>query len=153
VLAPAIAAITKHGVAIIASLMNIDGAIAQSDAPPDGSDGGQGGPEGPPDDDGGKGGPEEPPVSSGNGEPNVEGSGNLPQAQAQQGVVEVSLDDIDDGAGEPPTLIGGRAAGTSRVPHTRSRGGIILDATAGPPELVPFLAGSAHGALQPTPSA
>jgi hypothetical protein len=110
----------------------------------------------PPDDEGeDEGGPEEPPVSSGNGEPNVEGSGNLPQAQAQHGVVEVSLDDIDDGAGEPPSVIGGGAPGAPRVSRTRpSRGGIALDVAAGPPELVPVVvAGRAHGALQPTPSA
>jgi hypothetical protein len=110
----------------------------------------------PPGDDGDDdGGPEEPPVSSGNGEPHVDGSGDLPQAQAQQGVVEVSLDDIDDGAGEPPGVIGGGAPGAPHVPRTRqSRGGIMLDVAAGPPELVPLIpTGSAHGALQPTASA
>jgi hypothetical protein len=130
--------------------------LAESGEPPEGSgEGGKGGPEEPPDDEGeDEGGPEEPPVSSGNGEPQLEGSGNLLQAQAQEGIVEVSLDDIDDGAGEPPVLISGRAPGVLCVPRTRqSRGGIMLDVAAGPPELVPFLPGSAHGALQPAASA
>jgi hypothetical protein len=138
-------------------LVACDQMLEESDEPPDGGNGGgKGGPEEPPDDEGQDegGGPEEPPVSSGNGEPHVGGSGNLPQAQAQHDVVEVSLDDIDNGAGEPLDMIGSRAPGAPCVPPTRqSRGGIMLDAAAGPPELVPFLAGSAHGALQPTPSA
>jgi hypothetical protein len=137
-------------------LLACDEMLAESGEPPEGSgEGGKGGPEEPPDDEGeDEGGPEEPPVSSGNGEPQLEGSGNLLQAQAQEGIVEVSLDDIDDGAGEPPVLISGRAPGVLCVPRTRqSRGGIMLDVAAGPPELVPFLPGSAHGALQPAASA
>jgi hypothetical protein len=134
-------------------LLACDQMLEESEEPPD-NGGGNGGPEEPPDDDGeddDDGGPEEPPVSSGNGEPHVADSGNLPQAQAQQGVVEVSLDDIDDGASGPPALIGG-APGVLRVPRTRpSRGGIMLDVAAGPPELVPVV--PAHVALQPTASA
>jgi hypothetical protein len=106
----------------------------------------------PPDDDGeGDGGPEEPPVSSGNGEPALSGSGHLPQAQGQHGVVEISLDDIDEG----PCLIGSGVPGAACMPRTRqSRGGIMLDVAAGPPELVPLVtAGRAHAALQPTASA
>jgi hypothetical protein len=135
-------------------LLACDEMLAESGEPPEGGgEGGKGGPEEPPDADGeDDGGPEEPPVSSGNGEPHVPGSGNLPQAQAEEGIVEVSLDDIDDGAGEPPALIDGGAPGVLCVPRTRqSRGGIMLDVAAGPPELVP--AGSAHGALQTTASA
>jgi hypothetical protein len=130
-------------------LLACDQMLSESGEPP------EGGPEEPPDDEGeDDGGPEEPPVSSGNGEPHVAGSGNLPQAQAQHGVVEVSLDDIDDGGGEPPITIGGGAPDVSCVSRTRqSRGGIMLDVAAGPPELVPFLPGSAHGALQPAASA
>jgi hypothetical protein len=138
-------------------LLACDEMLAESGEPPEGGgDGGKGGPEEPPDDEGeDDGGPEEPPVSSGNGEPNVAGSGGLPQAQAQHGVVEASLDDIDDGTGEPPGVIGWGAPGAPRVPRTRqSRGGIMLDVAAGPPELVPLIpTGSAHGALQPTASA
>jgi hypothetical protein len=139
-------------------LLACDEMLAESGEPPDDGGDGNGGPEEPPDDEGeDEGGPEEPPVSSGNGEPDVAGSGNLPQAQAQaqHSVVEVSLDDIDDGAGEPPVLIGGRAPGARRVPRTRlSRGGIMLDVAAGPPALVAVaMAGSAHGALQPAVSA
>ena len=91
------------------------------------------------------------PVSSGNGEPNVSGSGYLPQAQAQHGVVEVSFDDMDDG----PGLIDSGAPGVPCVPRTRRRsGGIMLDVAAAPPALVPLVAaGSAHVALQPTASA
>jgi hypothetical protein len=135
-------------------LLACDQMLEESGEPQNGGDGG--GPEEPPDDGGeDDGGPEEPPVSSGNGEPHVGGSGNLPQAQAQHGVVEVSLDDIDDGAGEPPAMIGSGARGVLCVPRKRqSRGGIMLDVAAGPPELVPVVvAGSAHGALQSTPSA
>jgi hypothetical protein len=138
-------------------LIACDEMLAESGEPPEGSDGGgKGGPEEPPDDEGeDDGGPEEPPVSSGNGEPNASGSGHLPQAQAQHGVIEVSLDDIDEGAGEPLAMIGSGARGALCVPRKRqSRGGIMLDVAAGPPELVPVVvAGSAHGALQPTPSA
>jgi hypothetical protein len=137
-------------------LLACDEMLAESGEPPEGGgEGGKGGPEEPPDDEGeDEGGPEEPPVSSGNGEPSAEASGNLPQAQAQEGIVEVSLDDIDDGAGEPPVLIGGRAPGVPCVSRTRqSRGGIMLDVAAGPPELVPFLAGGVLDALQPSPSA
>jgi hypothetical protein len=139
-------------------LLACDQMLEESGEPPEGGgEGGKGGPEGPPDDEDNEddGGPEEPPVSSGNGEPNSEGSGNLPQAQAQHGVVEVSLDDIDDGAGEPRAMIGSGARGVLCVPRKRqSRGGIMLDVAAGPPELVPVVvAGSAHGALQPTASA
>jgi hypothetical protein len=106
----------------------------------------------PPDDDGeGDGGPDEPSGLSGDGEPDVSGSGYLPQAQAQQGAVEVSFDDIDDG----PGLIGSGAPGVPGVPRARqSRGGIMLDVAAGPPELVPLIAAdSAHVALHPTASA
>ena len=109
----------------------------------------------PPDDDGEDGnggdGPNEPSGSSGNGEPDLSGSGYLPQAQGQHGVVEVCLDDIDDG----PGLIGSGAPGVPCVPRTRqSRGGIMLDVAAGPPELVPLIAAdSAHVALQPPTSA
>jgi hypothetical protein len=134
-------------------LLACDEMLAESGEPPEG--GAEGGPEEPPEDEGTDGGgPEEPPASSGNGEPHVAGSGNLPQAQAQEGVVEVSLDDIDDGGGEPPILIGGGAPRVLCVPRTRqSRGGIMLDVAAGPPELVPVVvAGSAHGALQPPPA-
>jgi hypothetical protein len=138
-------------------LLACDQMLGESGEPPDGSDGGgKGGPEEPPDDDGDEGsGPQEPPVSSGSGEPHVPGSGNLPQAQAQHGVVEVSLDDIDDGAGEPPAMIGSGARGVLCLPRKRqSRGGIMLDVAAGPPELVAVaMAGSAHGPLQPSPSA
>jgi hypothetical protein len=137
-------------------LLACDEMLAESGEPPEGGDGGKGGPEEPPDDEGDeRGGPEEPPVSSGNGEPDVEGSGSLPQAQAQQGALEVSLDDIDDGAGEPPGLIGSGAPGVLCAPRTRSsRGGIMLDVAAGPPELVPLIpTGSVHGTLQPTASA
>jgi hypothetical protein len=137
-------------------LLACDEMLAESGEPSEGSgEGGKGGPEEPPDDEGeDDGGPEEPPASSGNGEPNASGSGNLPQAQAQHGVVEVSLDDIDDGASEPLAMIGSGARGVLCVPRTRqSRGGIMLDVAAEPPELVPFLAGSAHSALQPSPSA
>jgi hypothetical protein len=106
----------------------------------------------PPDDDGeGGGGPDEPSGSSDNGEPNVSGSGYLPQAQAQHGVVEVCLDDIDDG----PRLIGSGAPGVPCGPWARqSRAGIMLDVAAGSPELVPFVrAGSAHVALHHPTSA
>jgi hypothetical protein len=138
-------------------LIACDEMLEEAGEPPEGgNDGGKGGPEEPPDDKGeDDGGPEEPPVSSGNGESNVEGSGNLPQAQAQQDVVEVSLDDIDDGVGEPLALIGGGAPGVPRMPRRRpSSGGIMLDVAAGPPELVPVvMAGSAPGAPQSAPSA
>jgi hypothetical protein len=119
-------------------LLACDQMLAESDEPPD-------------DDDEGEGGPEEPPVSSGNGEPNLSGSGHMPQAQAQHGVVEISLDDIDDG----PGLIDSDAPGVPCMPRTRqSRGGIMLDVAAGPPELVPLVtAGRAPVALQPTASA
>jgi hypothetical protein len=133
-------------------LIACDQMLEESGQPPEGGgEGGKGGPEEPPDDEGeDDGGPEEPPVSSGNGEPNVEGSGNLPQAQAQHGVVEVSLNDIDDGAGEPPAMIGSGARDVLCVPRKRqSRAGIMLDVAAGPPELVPPVpAGSARVALQ-----
>jgi hypothetical protein len=136
-------------------LLACDRMLEASDEPPD-DDGDGGGLDEPPDDDGdGGGGLDEPPVSSGNGEPNVSGSGDLPQAQAQHSVVEVSLDDINDRAGERPGLIGGGAPGALGVPRTwQSRGGIMLDVAAGPPELVPVVvAGSAYGPLQPSPSA
>ena len=138
-------------------LLACDQMLEESEEPPD-NGGGNGGPEEPPDDDGeddDDGGPEEPPVSSGNGEPHVADSGNLPQAQAQQGIVEVSLDDIHEGAGELPALIGGGAPGVLCAPRTwQSRGGIMLDVAAEPPELMPFVpAGSAHIALQPAVSA
>jgi hypothetical protein len=105
----------------------------------------------PPDDDEGEGGPDEPSGASGNGEPDVSGSGRLLQAQAEHDVVEVSLDDIDDG----PGLIGSSVPGAACMPRMRqSRGGIMLDLAAGPPELVPLVtAGRAHVALQPTTSA
>jgi hypothetical protein len=132
-------------------LLACDQMLKESEEPPDGDDGGDSGPEEPPDDDDDDGGPEEPPVSSGNGEPDVSGSGHHPQAQAQHGVVEVSLDDIDDG----PGLIDSGAPGAPCMPRTRqSMAGIMLDVAAGPPELVPLVpAGGAHGALQSTPLA
>jgi hypothetical protein len=114
-------------------LLACDQMLGESGEPPEG--GGEGGPEEPPDDEGeDDGGPEEPPSSSSNGEPHVGGSGNL---------------------GEPPGVIGRGAPGAPRVPRTpQSRGGIMLDAAAGPPELVPVVvAGSVHGPLQPSPSA
>jgi hypothetical protein len=118
-------------------LLACDQMLEESGEPPDGNDGGDGGPAEPPvddedgDDDGG---PAEPSGFSGNGEPKVTGSGDLPQVQAQHGLVEVSVDNIDDGAGEPPGLIGGGAPGVPCVPRTRqSRGGIMLDVAAGPP--------------------
>jgi hypothetical protein len=118
-------------------LLACDQMLAESDEPPD-------------DDGEGDGGPEEPPVSSGNGEPDLSGPGYLPQAQGQHDIVEVSLDDIDDG----PGLIGS-APGVLCVPRARqSRGGIMLDVAAGPPELVPLVAaGRALIALQPPASA
>ncbi|HWN70162.1 MAG TPA: hypothetical protein VNM90_21130 [Haliangium sp.] len=63
-------------------LLACDRMLEESDEPPDDDDGGDSGPEEPPDDGGDDddGGPEEPPVSSGNGEPRVVGSGDLPQA-------------------------------------------------------------------------
>jgi hypothetical protein len=138
-------------------LLACDEMLGESGEPPEGSgEGGKGGPEEPPDDEGeDDGGPEEPPVSSSNGEPDLSSPGHMPQAQAQHGIVQISLDDIDDGAGEPPGVIGGGAPDAPRVPRTRqSRGGIMLDVAAGPPELVPLIpTGSAHGALQPTASA
>jgi hypothetical protein len=138
-------------------LLACDQMLEESDEPPDDDGGGDGGPEEPPDDDGDDDddGPEEPPNDDGDGEPNVAGSGALPQAQTQHGVVEVSFDDIDDGAGEPPALIGGGAPGVPCMRRTRlSRGGIMLDVAAGPPELVPLVpTGSASVALQPTASA
>jgi hypothetical protein len=139
-------------------LLACDQMLAESDEPPDGNDGGDGGPEeSPVDDEDGDddGGPAEPSGSSGNGEPKVTGSGDLPQVQAQQGIVEVSLDDIHEGAGELPALIGGGAPGVLCAPRTwQSRGGIMLDVAAEPPELMPFApAGSAHIALQPDASA
>ena len=109
----------------------------------------------PPDDDGEDGtggdGPDEPSGSSGNGEPDLSGSDYLPQAQGQHGVVEVCLDDIDDG----PGLIGSGAPGVPSVPRARkSRGGIMLDVAAGPSELVPLVpTSSARAGLQPTTSA
>ena len=129
-------------------LLACDQMLAESDEPPEDDGEGDGGPEEPPDDDDGD--PAEPSGSSGNGEPALSGPGHLPQAQAQHGVVEGSLDDIDDGVGEPPRVPGGLC-----VPRTRqSRGGIMLDVAAGPPELVPLIpTGSVHGALQPTASA
>jgi hypothetical protein len=138
-------------------LLACDQMLEESDEPPEGGEGGgKGGPEEPPDDeDDDDGGSEEPPVSSGNGVPHVEGSGNLPQAEAQHGVVEVSLDDIEEGAGEPPAWIDGQAPGALRVPRTRpSRGGIMLDVVAGPPKLVAVaMAGRAPGELQSPPLA
>jgi hypothetical protein len=135
-------------------LLACDRMLEESDEPPDDDGGGDSGPEEPPDDGGDDdheddddGGPEEPPVSSGNGEPSVSGSGDLPQAQAQHDVVEVGFEGVDDGAGEPPALIGGGAPGIVCVPRTRqSRGGSMLDVAAGPSEL-------AHVALQPAISA
>jgi hypothetical protein len=129
-------------------LLACDQMLEESGEPPDGNDGGDGGPEEPPVDDE-DGGPAEPSGSSGNGEPKVTGSGDLPQAQAQHGVVEVSLNDIDEGVNEPPDVIGGGAPGVPCVPRTRqSRGGIMLDVAARPPELVPLV--PTHVALQPT---
>jgi hypothetical protein len=133
-------------------LLTCDQMLAESDEPPDDDGDREGGPEEPPDDDDdGDSGPEEPPVSSGNGEPNVSGPGHMPQAQAMHGGVDGSLDDIDDG----PGLIDSVAPGVPCMPRTRqSRGGIMLDVAAGPPELVPLvLTGSAGVALRATASA
>jgi hypothetical protein len=125
----------------------------------------------PPDDEddegSGSGGPGTP-GSSRNGEPGASGSGNVPQAQAisdaepivwgsgnvpqaRQELIEISFDDIDDGPGEPTGCLGGRrnAAGAPRT--WQSRGGIMLDTAAGPPELAPLvLADSARIGPQPT---
>jgi hypothetical protein len=109
------------------------------------------------------------PGSSRNGEPDVSGSSNVPQAQAiadaeptvldagdvpqaRQELIELSFDDIDDGPSEPPSCHG------SRVPHAvstprvwQSRGGIMLDTAIVPPGLVPLvLANSACIGPQPT---
>jgi hypothetical protein len=124
-----------------------------------------------PDDDdegSGSGGPGTP-GSSRNGEPDVSGPGNEPQAQAitdaehdvsdpsnepqaRQDQIEVSFDDIDDGPGEPFCFAhrGGRdAAGTLRA--WQSRGGIMLDTAALPPGLTLLvLADCARIARQPT---
>jgi hypothetical protein len=118
------------------------------------------------DDEGGGSGGAGTPGSSRNGEPDVSGSGNVPQAQAiadaeptvldagdvpqaRQELIELSFDDIDDGLDDPPGRPG------SRVPHAvpqavRSRGGIMLDTAAVPPGLTPLvLADGARVALQP----
>ena len=66
-------------------------------------------------------------------------------------LVEVSLDDIDDGPGEPPSFArscGRDATGTLRA--WQSRGGIMLDTAAVPPGLTPLvLADGARIAPQP----
>jgi hypothetical protein len=105
------------------------------------------------------------PGSSRNGEPGALGSGNVPQAQAitdaepdgdesqgRQELIELSFDDIDDGPSEPPSCHGGGVPHAVSVPRTwQSRGGIVLDVAAGPPELAPLvLADSARVTLQPT---
>ena len=96
------------------------------------------------------------PGSSRNGEPNASGSGNVPQAQAitdaepnvrgygstpqaREAIAELSFDDIEDGAGEPPSFLGNGqiAAGTPRA--WQSRGGIMLDTAAVPPGLTPLV--------------
>ena len=121
------------------------------------------------DDEGGGSGGAGTPGSSRNGEPDLSGSGNEPQAQAITDAkptvsgsghvpqarleqVEVSFDDIDDGPCHPPGFVGssGRnAAGTPRA--WQSRGGIMLDTSALPPGLTPLvLADSARIAPQPT---
>jgi hypothetical protein len=111
----------------------------------------------PPDDeDDEDGGSEEPSGSSGNGGSNVSGAGHMPQARQESGAAErlEAPGSLDDGRAELPGLIGSRVPGASCLPRARqSRGGIMLDVAAGPPELVPVLAGSAHVAPQPTPSA
>jgi hypothetical protein len=103
-------------------LLACDQMLEESEEPPDDDGGGDRGPEEPPDANGDDdGGPEEPPASSGNGEPSVSGAGDLPQAHAQHGVVEGSLDDIDDGASEPPRVPGVRCVRRTR----QSSGGIM----------------------------
>jgi hypothetical protein len=120
------------------------------------------------DDEGGGSGGAGTPGSSRNGEPDISGSGNVPQAQAiadaeptvldagdvpqaRQELIELSFDDIDDGPGELSGCSGGVPHAVS-VPRTwQSRRGIVLDVAAGPPELVPFvLADSARIGPQPT---
>jgi hypothetical protein len=109
------------------------------------------------------------PGSSRNGEPGVSGSGNVPQAQAitdaepsvsgsgdvsqaRQDLVEVSVDDLDDGPDKPRSFAhssGRNAAGTPRA--WQSRGGIMLDTAAMPPGLTPLvLTDSTRIAPQPT---
>jgi hypothetical protein len=109
------------------------------------------------------------PGSSRNGEPDVAGSGNVPQAQAitdaeldvlepgdepqgRQDLVEVRFDDIDDGPGEPSGCPGGHVPQAASVLQVlRSRAGIMLDTAAMPPGLTPLvLADSARIAPQPT---
>jgi hypothetical protein len=109
------------------------------------------------------------PGSSRNGEPDASGSGNVPQAQAitdaeptvlgagkepqaGQDLVEVSFDDIDDGASEP---LGHPGRGVPHVVGTprawQGRAGIMLDTAAVPTSLTPLvLADSARIAPEPT---
>jgi hypothetical protein len=108
------------------------------------------------------------PGSSRNGEPDASGPGNVPQAQAitdaepmvwgsgnvpqaRQELIELSFDDIVDGPSEPPGGPGGGVPRAVSVPRTwQSRGGIVLDVAAGPPELAPLvLADSARVTPQP----
>jgi hypothetical protein len=110
----------------------------------------------PPDDeDDEDGGPEGPSGSSGNGGSKVSGAGDMPQARQDFGVAErLEAPGFSDDGGAEPDLIESGVPGAPCVPRTRqSRGGIMLDVAAGPPELVPVLAGSAHVELRPTPSA
>ena len=109
------------------------------------------------------------PGSSRNGEPDVSGSGHVPQAQAitdaepdgsgsggisqaREAIVELSFDDIEDGPGEPPGCPGGGVPHAVSVPRTwQSRGGIMLDTAAVPPGLTPFVpADSTRLGPQPT---
>jgi hypothetical protein len=88
----------------------------------------------------------------GNSEPNVAGSWDLPQAQTQHGVVEASVDAVEDGAGEPPGLIGGGAPGVLCMRRTRRSRAASCSMWLPAPELVPVVvAGRAHSALKPTP--
>jgi hypothetical protein len=158
-------------------LLACDQMLEESHEPPDDNGAGGNG-----DDGNGDGGPYEPPGFSGNGECDGSAPEHLAPArqdigeaderreepprcsrisdaatlsQGQHGVVEVSLDDIDDGPGKPRGLTSGGVAGARSMRRTRpSRGGIMLDVAAGPPEPVLLVSdGSAHAALQPTTAA
>ncbi len=104
--------------------------------------------------------------SSRNGDPDVSGPGNVPQArqaitdamgsgnvpQARGDLFEVSFDDIDDEPGDPPSFArssGRNAVGTPRA--WQSRAGIMLDTAAVPSGLTPLgLADRACIGPQPT---
>jgi hypothetical protein len=110
------------------------------------------------------------PGSSRNGEPDVSGSGNVPQArqgstdaelevsgsgsmpQAREVIVELSFNDIEDGPGDLPSFAGSSGRNAAGAPRAwQSRGGIVLDTAVGPPSLTPLvLADSACIAPQPT---